>query len=292
MANKINDTSKSITRGSKLERYWENRIFEQYYKKLRPRLNLPKVFFNNDNSSLVLKNYKIKDLGFGNWVTQEDRYNYINALVIAMYDLNKVLKFNNNIGLNMLSITFGARGSGGAVAHFEPRDNIINITRYKDGASYSKEARFVGTGGIGSLAHEYAHFLDYFSGKYLSKGTEFLAITGGRSTSTKRLDDVEALRVIMNNIMEKIIWKDSLKSHSNYYQRLKASQTNEYWFRRTELFARAFEVYISCELKKMGIKNLLLCYQKYDSSVYLKDSEMKLMSKEFDKLILLIKKRL
>ena len=48
-----------------------------------------------------------------------------------------------------LAIAFGARGKGGALAHFEPGRNVINLTKIK---------------GAGSLAHEWGHALDYFLG--------------------------------------------------------------------------------------------------------------------------------
>ena len=48
-----------------------------------------------------------------------------------------------------LAIAFGARGSGSALAHFEPARNVINLTKLK---------------GAGSLAHEWGHALDFFLG--------------------------------------------------------------------------------------------------------------------------------
>ena len=50
--------------------------------------------------------------------------------------------------------------------------NVINITRYRDG-KLDKGIRFFGTGGLGSLAHEYGHFLDYAVGSRLSQNNQF-----------------------------------------------------------------------------------------------------------------------
>lgn len=53
--------------------------------------------------------------------------------------------------LNMsLAIAFGARGSGRALAHFEPSRNVINLTKMK---------------GAGSLAHEWGHAFDFNVGQ-------------------------------------------------------------------------------------------------------------------------------
>ena len=51
-----------------------------------------------------------------------------------------------------LSIAFGARGSGNALAHYEPLREVINLTKMK---------------GAGSLAHEWGHALDDIIGKGL-----------------------------------------------------------------------------------------------------------------------------
>lgn len=51
-----------------------------------------------------------------------------------------------------LSIAFGARGSGNALAHYEPLREVINLTKMK---------------GTGSLAHEWGHALDDIIGKGL-----------------------------------------------------------------------------------------------------------------------------
>ena len=45
-----------------------------------------------------------------------------------------------------LAIAVGARGRAGALAHYEPGMNVINLTR---------------NGGAGALAHEWGHFFDY-----------------------------------------------------------------------------------------------------------------------------------
>ena len=91
---------------------------------------------------------------FGNWMTEKDRQASLNFGYEALYDLAKALEIDfNDVALNnSLSIAFGARGSGSAMAHYEPLREVINLTKMK---------------GAGSLAHEWGHALDDIIGKRL-----------------------------------------------------------------------------------------------------------------------------
>lgn len=67
----------------------------------------------------------------------------------------------------------------------------------------------------------------------------------------------------------------------------------EYYIRRNEIFARAFEVYIHYKLHKHNYKNVFLSKVKYASPRnYLSLPEMKKIEKDFDALINAIKKHL
>lgn len=284
---KIGDSNPEITLGSRADDWWKRSGYNEYFKKVRPGLNMPKGFKTND-LDFVVKKFKLKGVGFGNWVTIEDRINYTYSLVLALYDLNKILRFKYNIGFGLLGVAFGARGRGGALAHYEPGTDIINITRYKDGP-FSKERRFFGSGGLGSLAHEYGHFLDYFAGGYLAKTNQYYSLSNGRSVSKSRTITGNKMRDSMDAILEAIIWEKKGKELSSYYKRLintiGDSEFGEYWIRRNELFARAFEVYVLNKLRKQAVKNYLLTSQKYNTALYLRDSEMEKIIPLFDKLL-------
>ena len=278
---KISDSDRDISKGSRADTHWRQSFIEPYYKKLRPGIDLPELVKRDDKLDYIVRKYQIKAIGFGNWVTIEDRHNYVNSLVIALYDMNKVFQFPaNNLGMdNTLAVTFGARGMGGALAHFEPNTNIINITRYDRGPE-DKIIRFLGTGGIHSFAHEYGHFLDYFAGSYLDKDAVQYALTGGRSIATRRLDVKGPLRKTVEDILQGLIWKDYLKTYTPFYKRLsdfvdKMDGYGDYFIRRNEMFARAFEVFISYELGEKGITNYFLAKSKYTAFVYPKVSELK-----------------
>jgi hypothetical protein len=291
--------------GSRVHRYWDSAGFKDFYKQFRKGLALPKALEESADSPLKIQEaYKLRGFQFGNWLSNEDRYNYLAAIYICLYDLNKVLKFKgNNLGLDKnLIISFGSRGSSGALAHYEPTTNAINMTRYKRMDSINRQRyafgqppieltkmeRFVYTGGVGSFAHEYGHFLDYFFGANYDIYSRSWALTGGTSTNPTRINWAKKhnLRILTEDLMQKIYWKnEKTKTPSAYYQRLKTSVKGEYWHMRNEIFARAFEQYITYKLKEVGIYNTFLSKKKYVSTVYIPAKEFKAVVPYFDRLI-------
>lgn len=275
---KIIDTSVRVTEGSRADAYWKKEGFADFVGFVQPKLVLPKSLQLNSSIDVVQTRFSIKDINFGNWVTNEDRFNYLNSLIVCCYDLNKVVGFNYNIGFGVLSVAFGARGKGRAAAHYEPHDKIINITRYHDDEG-SKIARFVSTGGMGAFAHEYGHFLDYFAGEYLDKSSRLFAVTGGRTTDKDRMNVGGDIRKTVDDLLEVIIWREPNKTLSAYYKRLfelvaKLDDMGEYYLRRNELFARWFEAWVGYELRKQGIQNKLLAQSKYDAQIYPTNKEL------------------
>lgn len=91
---------------------------------------------------------------FGNWMNNTDRQASLNMGFDALKDLADALKISDrDISYQGdLSIAFGARGSGNAVAHYEPMRQVINLTKMR---------------GAGSLAHEWWHGLDDYLGRKL-----------------------------------------------------------------------------------------------------------------------------
>ncbi len=99
--------------------------------------------------------FGFRGVQFGNWVSQgsggKDRQGLLNQAYDALMDLADIVGIPPKaISLNgTLGLSFGARGSGWAAAHFEPGNLVINLTKTK---------------GAGTLAHEWFHALDnYFS---------------------------------------------------------------------------------------------------------------------------------
>ena len=287
--------------------YWNKKdrlkvVFQPNNREIRTGPNIPNGY-TYENMTFLQAYYNLRAISFGNWLSQQDRLNYVAGLGISLYDLHKVLDFRpQQISLGgKLSVAFGARGRGSALAHFEPDTFCINITRYsrpKKGSTkqpgFQRVKLLVAGGGVGSFAHEFGHALDYYAGKFI-KQSPGGALSNGRSSRVKpnkKLMKEDNAAGYMERLLNKIIWKND-KKHSAYYERLlkgkKAGWLTGYYFRRNELFARAFESYVHYKMQKRKYKNIFLAETKYSPSTYLTPKEMKGLEKDFDQLINSIK---
>lgn len=103
--------------------------------------------------------FGFRGIQFGNYLNNTERQQVMNKAYDAIKDLMEVMGLPDRaMGLNnTLAIAFGARGRGGkASAHYEPKEKVINLTKYS---------------GAGSLAHEWAHALDHHL--YQESGIEY-----------------------------------------------------------------------------------------------------------------------
>lgn len=293
--------------GSRKDSYWMNRWINndvlRLHHKFRNKIrSLPKSWHNKlANHEAIVRAYRLRGFQFGNWVSVEDRYNYIVAAHMCLYDLNHVLRFGGNLGLGgELGVAFGARGNSPALAHFEPHTFIINLKRYPKKVinpltgreiKVSKEAKFLQMGGVGSFAHEYGHFLDYFFGLHYDQSRKHASLSGGRSIAKNRINNnlKHRMRMYMDNVLETCLWKNFTKGVPTEYQKrldkLVKLNDSDYLLRRTEIFARTFEQYIGYKLHKTGIVNKFLHKPIYRKEFYLQPSELKRVIPHMDKLI-------
>lgn len=299
MSIKITDTLGSGYMGSsKMERWWKGKGFIAIYKEFR-KGSIPSVFLNKiADVRKVEQVFQLRGFQFGNWVSNEDRFNYLAALGICLFDLNKVLKFKaNNLGLDKtLGVAFGARGYRGAVAHYEPDTNIINMTRYYDKDRFkippSKAIRFVNSGGVGSFAHEYGHFLDFFFGSRVEPHHRHYSLTNGKSTSPRRIlydKKKYPLRYAMEDLLEAAYWDVSKTKPSTFIKRILSYSKKPYYVQRAEILARIFEQYIAYKLKKINVKNSFLTDTKYTDEVYMTPSELKRVIPLLDRLVVIMR---
>lgn len=261
------DTNTTISVGSRLNDYWDENGFTPIYKgfsKTNRTVTLDEI-----NRAVV--KFRLKGIEFGNWLTNEDAYNYLAALVVALNDLTKVVGYSN-IGLyGTIGIAFGARGHQRAAGHFEPGTFMINLTRYKryiedlsgNRLAVPKKDKFLETGGVGSLAHEYGHALDYFFGTFYEQNRYYRSLTFGRDTSLieKNFYKKGTLRYQMIEIIRMI-------QETKSYQKMRADlvekdESDSYWLRHNELWARIFEVWVNYKMRKKGITNAFLHKEKY-----------------------------
>lgn len=301
---KIVDHGKTAPEGNS-DIYWGREgidlVFQPNDKKVRTGEKIPSTYKFSDMRFLETY-FGIKAFEFGNWLSQQDRINYLSGLGLALFDLYKLLDFEQkHIGLDgKLSVSFGARGRGKASAHFEPAAFVINLTRYsrpkelnKRSENFKRVNLILQDGGVGSFAHEYGHALDFFAGTFIEEADQW-QISGGRSSnhavrypSTKK----PKLQGLMDNILNKILWKGK-SVQSDYSKRLNKKGTKEYFLRRNEIWARSFEVYVQFKLEKKKHKNVFLNKSKYPARYYLTITEMRKLEKDYDALLSEIKKHL
>lgn len=101
-----------------------------------------------------LHDFNIRGGEFGEWMSEKDAQTSLNMAYEAFCDFADVLGIpRTSVSFDgRLSIAFGARGRGNAVAHYEPLREVINVTKMR---------------GAGSLGHEMFHALDDIVGKKL-----------------------------------------------------------------------------------------------------------------------------
>jgi hypothetical protein len=311
---KFTDTG-SVPSGGRQDEYWARDEtkptiqFSPENKEVRRGQALPNNF-NLNNEKFLLEYFGIRAVEYGQWLTQQDRVNYLAGCSMAMYDLARVLGFRSEqIGLyGLLSIAFGARGRGKALGHFEPDTFAVNMTRFKRPTRVAKRPEqfdrsrlMFFTGGIGTFCHEFGHALDYYGGMFVDPAPLGInpkeryfwsSLSFGRSNRTRPSEGLmrkQTLRGSMERLMNKIIWK-SKGQLSSYYKRIleiteQMEQNAGYWVQRNELFARAFEVYVINKLHQRGWENVFLLHYKYDGPMYLTTAEFKAIEHEFDELI-------
>lgn len=98
-----------------------------------------------------IEDFGFRGVEFGNWLPDSERQQVLNAAYDACADLADALGMERrDLSLGgTLAVAFGARGQGGAPAHYEPGRRVLNMTRIR---------------GAGLLAHEFGHALDHWLG--------------------------------------------------------------------------------------------------------------------------------
>lgn len=99
-------------------------------------------------TEFIQKEFLYKNVIFGNYVNDRFSKQFVKYFIASMLDLGEILDLNIS-AINKsagLSISFGSMGGGSkAVASYFPNHKTINLTKSK---------------GDGSIAHEWAHYLD------------------------------------------------------------------------------------------------------------------------------------
>lgn len=185
----------------------------------------------------VIKQFGVRGIQFGETLPDREARIWMNQLHEAMHDLADVLNVRHQIiGLGGLGVAIGARGKGGAVAHYEADLRVFNFTR---------------ANGAGSFAHEWAHAADHELTVRLGIGKlgQFLSEIPVGHLAICGVDHPAAHAMAM---LVQDLKKDAQNQYTAYYKAArKLSSTpraGNYWITPSELFARAFEAWIQDQL--------------------------------------------
>lgn len=186
----------------------------------------------------MLKTFGFYGGEFGNWENQIERQQNLNFSYEAFRDLAAALGIkDSDISLNgKLSIAFGARGKGNALAHFEPMRNVINLTKIK---------------GAGSLAHEWGHAFDFFLASKIDTPFHF---------ASQSNDD------LIKPVIDSMIWK-KLSPEENKALQLKLSEKCQNQF--TDKVKHMFDYTNRSNNEKSDIDLAISqCISTFDESQY------------------------
>ena len=161
------------------------------------RVNLKDHRKGRDVSETEFMNtFGFRGVEFGEWVSSKEGQAHVNLSYDALMDLADRLKINpKHISLGgKLGFAFGSRGKGEHSAHFEPTNNVINLTK---------------TRGDGAVAHEWFHALDYNLRQSGADGVKFMDMAY-KTMTHKPINDID------NYLKNRLI--DNLNGTS-YWQR-------------------------------------------------------------------------
>lgn len=227
------------------------------------------------NAPQMAEDFGLRNVQFGEWLSQDDREHHLKAAHTAFFDLADVLGIDpKHVAMHNLSLAFGGRGTGftgSGSAHYETDKKIINLTKFAGG---------------GSLAHEWGHFLDNMLGGgeygYGSMqgmaGLSPQAVAAFDQLGTAMYGDswkhmkTNAAAVDKHNALAKAgdrggaaVQKNIAAASASLIQSADSTQfardaaeLGGAVSRGDEMFARAFEAYVQDELHDAGRKNTYL----------------------------------
>lgn len=215
--------------------------------------------FMKDSSTAT---FPFRGVQFGNWTNQNDRQENLNMSFDAFKDLAKALHIHDeDVTLGgQLAIAYGARGHSGAVAHYEPAENVINLTKMR---------------GAGSLGHEWGHALDNYIAKQIGSHEMF-------ASDGAPIDHIYGVDNPMINLLNTMKYDNSDTGRTQFYRDAKAldgaysttgnqkgsNKKGLYWSSETEMFARAFASYV---YDKLGESDYLVGHSEGNYPITKKD---------------------
>lgn len=199
MTKRIKDFGTPIGGGRK-KRKKEETIYNRKKQLQIPKLNsvcrigpdyLPNGRHADENDFKALG---IRGVEFGACLSDEEAQTSMDECYVAFCDLARALDIDlKDVSLGgTLSLAFGARGHGGSgPATYDPKYHVINFTR---------------EGGAGSLAHEWAHALDYFIGRSCGLGRP------GVEVPVSGCLGIEGVPPSVNDLLRRMVFKRDVRT--------------------------------------------------------------------------------
>jgi len=244
-------------------------------------------------ASKLTESMGMRAVQWGKSVTDREREYHLQKVAEAFADLadatglpEGMMSFNGRLG-----VAIGARGTGKALAHYEPDLQVINLTR---------------EGGVGSLAHEWGHFFDNILHELHGTRGNFRQepfLSSGANTNRTFNPDTREFSVSHNSAVAEAMheFNDS-EAMSEFRQQVdnevkEVGAKGEYWRSEHEMFARCFEVYVDLKLRNSGRKNTYLSgisgalqTHKEGSKLWPSSEQIKKMEPHFDRIFSEFKK--
>lgn len=265
----------------------------------------------NQATQHMVDHFGMRGIQWGNSVTDDERRHHSERVVEAFTDLVDILGIRPEDAAlkGALGLAIGARGKGSALAHYEPGNKVINLTR---------------KGGVGALAHEWGHGFDHMigGGDISSDGTRSSGNYFSTQTSPRRFKKDSHGGVVTEvdeNGLKKAVYEDrsedpmfqayknlrDVMQSSGFNQRLSseiseqirkgymAKGKQKYWTSNEEKFARCFERYCQHKLSEQGRKNTYLTGLSGGPGYELwpNDDEVKAMAPAFEGILDAYRKR-
>ncbi len=252
--------------------------------KTKPRFNPSDAYVNHaerkggrvidaktieNGKNFMMNNLGLRGVQWGNYVTDDERQHHLTKSSEALADLADVLGLPDSaISLGgKLGLAIGARGIGGARAHYESDTQVINLTR---------------ASGVGSLAHEWGHALDHAMEDFrLGKSEPVFHTTSGAGRMGKAMME-------LRKKMGSSGFADRLRKHIN--QQVNDGQlpknAMDYWTKPEEMFARTFERFVQHKLHESDRENTYLVgLHKETNPLWPNADEMKQLAPHMEELL-------
>ena len=183
------------------------------------------------NPERIAKTFGLREIDYGDYLSQADREHHTIQLEQALHDLTDVLELPPDVVSlkGRIGIALGARGRGNAKAHYEPGRKAINITKFKGG---------------GSVAHEWGHAMDNIVSEHYIPGSEnrsepFLTTDAQHSKVPTELR--EAVQGVLDAMLKHPDPEWARKEHAALVEKA-SKQTEELIDRNNKLVREANEI--------------------------------------------------